>query len=303
HLVQLFDRFATYNGSSPYQASAIMHSIPHLEHGIGAFFPHGGMVNIPRSLHRLAEAKGVKFHFETPVERIQVEQGKAIGFETDQGLQTFDRIVSNMDVNFTYRKLMPDQEAPEKTLAQEKSTSALIFYWGIKQTFKELGVHNIFFTEDYQKEFEALRKGQVSDDPTVYIHISSKVEKGDAPSGCENWFTMINVPYNSGQDWDAIIKQSRKQILEKLSRILGVAIEPLIEGEALLDPRSIESRTWSHLGALYGTSSNNRNAAFLRHPNFSRRIKNLYFCGGSEHPGGGIPLALLSGKIVANELR
>ncbi|MEO1434673.1 MAG: 1-hydroxycarotenoid 3,4-desaturase CrtD [Bacteroidota bacterium] len=303
HLVQLFDRFATYNGSSPYQASAIMHSIPHLEHGIGAFFPHGGMVNIPRALHRLAEAKGVRFHFEAPVQRIKVENGIATGFETESGTQTFDRVVSNMDVNFTYRKLMPDQAAPEKTLAQEKSTSALILYWGIKREFPELGVHNIFFTEDYKTEFEHLRKGSVYHDPTVYIHISSKVEKTDAPTGCENWFTMINVPYNSGQDWDAIIQNSRKQIIEKLSRLLETDIEPLIEGEAILDPRSIESRTWSHLGALYGTSSNNRNAAFLRHPNFSRRIKNLYFCGGSVHPGGGIPLALLSGKIVANELR
>lgn len=109
---------------------------------------------------------------------------------------------------------------------------------------------------------------------------------------------MVNVPYNSGQDWDALIAETRRNVLAKLTRILGTPIEPLIACESLLDPRSIESKTSSHLGALYGTSSNNRMSAFLRHPNFSNRIRGLYFCGGSVHPGGGIPLALLSAKIV-----
>jgi len=88
------------------------------------------------------------------------------------------------------------------------------------------------------------------------------------------------------------------QVIRKISRMLGTDIAPLIECEAVLDPRSIQSKTASHLGALYGTSSNNRMAAFMRHANFSRRLKNLYFCGGSVHPGGGIPLCLLSARIV-----
>ena len=114
-----------------------------------------------------------------------------------------------------------------------------------------------------------------------------------------NWFTMINVPNNQGQDWDVLIATARKNILQKLSRILKTDIAPLIQVEEILDPRSIESKTSSALGALYGNSSNTRFAAFLRHPNFSSTIQNLYFCGGSVHPGGGIPLALLSAKIMS----
>ncbi len=109
---------------------------------------------------------------------------------------------------------------------------------------------------------------------------------------------MINVPYDDGQDWDALIARAREQMLAKLSRILKVDVESLIECEDILEPRTIESRTASHLGALYGTSSNDRMAAFMRHANFSGRIKDLYFCGGSVHPGGGIPLCLLSARIV-----
>ena len=192
----------------------------------------------------------------------------------------------------------------EKLLKQEKSSSALIFYWGIQQAFEELALHNVFFSADYNQEFDFIfNKKLVYDDPTVYINITAKLNKNDAPTGCENWFVMINVPNNSGQNWDEIIEKSRKQILEKLSRLLKQDITKLIAHETILDPRSIESKTSSFAGALYGNASNNRYAAFLRHANFSSQIKGLYFCGGSVHPGGGIPLCLNSAKIVAQLIK
>jgi phytoene desaturase len=297
-LVQLFNRFATYNGSNPYKAPGLLSIIPHFEHHIGAFFPKGGMHTITRSIYELALRKGVNFHFSTPVEEIVVEQGRAIGLLLPGREEKFDRIISNMDVFFAYKKLLPREKHPHRTLRQQKSTSALIFYWGMKRAFPELGLHNIFFSDDYRTEFAQLEAGTVYQDPTIYINITSKLAPADAPPGGENWFTMINVPFDSGQEWDAIIRESRQRILEKLSRMMGLDVEACIACEEVLEPRTIESRTASHLGALYGTSSNNRMAAFLRHPNFSSRIKDLYFCGGSVHPGGGIPLCLLSAKIV-----
>ena len=194
---------------------------------------------------------------------------------------------------------MPEQKAPEKTLNKERSSSALIFYWGISKEFENLDVHNIFFSTDYRKEFDYIfNKHDVFDDPTVYVHISSKVEKSDAPNGKENWFVMINVPSNKNQDWESIIKKARENILKKLSRMLSTEVETLIETEEILNPLLIESKTNSFAGSLYGTSSNDKFAAFFRHPNFSSQIKNLYFVGGSVHPGGGIPLCLLSAKIA-----
>lgn len=299
-MVQFFDRFATYNGSNPYRAPGILNIIPHFEQGFGAFFPVNGMHHITRSIYRLACEMGVQFHFGKTVDRIIVK-GKAVqGVEVEGAPHDFDRVVSNMDIFFTYQRLLSQHPQPRRILSQEKSTSALIFYWGINKSFEQLDLHNIFFSADYQNEFEHLARGEVCDDPTVYINITSKYKPDDAPAGCENWFTMINVPYNDGQNWDRIISQARGRILDKLSRNLGTDVETLIETEEILEPRSIEARTGSHLGALYGTSSNSRLAAFLRHPNRSSRISGLYFCGGSVHPGGGIPLSLLSAKIVAD---
>ena len=303
-VVQLFNRYATYNGSDPYQTPATMNIIPHLEYNIGAFFPRGGMVAITNSLVRLAEDLGVRFYFSTPVQEVVTERKKVTGIRIRGAYQPYDVVVSNMDVVNTFRKLLPQARQPERILRQPKSSSALIFYWGIKKSFAELGLHNIFFSSDYPTEFNHLfQQKTIYHDPTVYINITSKYEPGDAPVGGENWFVMVNAPANDGQDWNALIGQTRQNIIQKLSRLLGQDIGSLIECEAILDPRLIESRTSSSQGALYGNSSNNRFAAFLRHANFSHQYSNLYFVGGSVHPGGGIPLCLLSAKIVGDLVR
>ena len=307
-VVQLFNRYATYNGSDPYQTPATMNIIPHLEYNIGAFFPKKGMVDITESLVKLAEDLGVKFHFNTKVEKIETSGNQITGLKFEQNSdssrlapRSFDVVVSNMDVVNTFRKLLPDARQPERILRQPKSSSALIFYWGIKKGFSELGLHNIFFSNDYRAEFEHLfQKKTIYSDPTVYLNITSKHKPDDAPEGGENWFILVNAPNNEGQDWDELIEKTRQAVFKKLSHNLGVAIEELVECEEILDPRSIESKTSSSQGALYGNSSNNRFAAFLRHANFSREFTNLYFVGGSVHPGGGIPLAILSANIAAD---
>ncbi len=299
--VQLLDRFATYNGSDPYQAPGTLNIIPHLEHNIGAFYPKGGMYAIAASLVKLAEELGVEFRYNEPVQQIVTLAGKVMSVKTKQGNYNADVVVSNMDVVPTYRRLLPDHPAPEKTLRQPRSSSALIFYWGIKKEFRELHLHNIFFSQDYKAEFEHIfQHKSISPDPTVYVNITSKLAPEDAPPGHENWFVMVNVPHNEGQDWPQLIAEARNSVLKKLSQMLQTDITALITEEQVLDPLQIERHTSSFAGALYGSSSNNPMAAFLRHPNFSRQIEGLYFCGGSVHPGGGVPLCLLSAKIVGD---
>jgi phytoene desaturase len=319
-LVQLFNRYATYNGSDPYQTPATLNIIPHLEYNIGAFFPTGGMVSITNSLVQLAEDLGVRFHFNTRVEEVVTEEQRVVELRVtscksgtfsgeatlDSSLVTLsstDLLVSNMDVVNTFRRLLPHARQPERILRQPKSSSGLIFYWGINREFAKLGLHNIFFSNDYRSEFQHLAEGTLTDDPTVYLNISSKRNPDDAPPGHENWFILLNAPNNTGQDWDSIIDRARQSVIRKLSHALGVDVGTLIETESILDPRSIEARTSSSQGALYGNSSNNRFAAFLRHPNFSREFSNLYFVGGSVHPGGGIPLCLLSAKIATESIK
>ncbi|WP_224483674.1 1-hydroxycarotenoid 3,4-desaturase CrtD [Robertkochia aurantiaca] len=300
-LIQLFNRYATYNGSSPFITPGIMSMIPHLEMDLGTYFPLGGMHEITMSLYRLAVDEGVEFRFNKKVQRILLNKNNSqvTGVISGEETEPADVVVSNMDIVPTYRKLLPELPSPEKTLQQERSSSALIFYWGISRSFPELDLHNILFSENYREEFDHIfTKKSLYHDPTVYINISSKNEPGDAPEGHENWFVMINAPGDYGQDWDKMIANARQHVISKINRILKVSIEDHITSSYTLDPRGIEKNTASFRGALYGAASNDKFAAFLRHPNFKSSVKGLYFCGGSVHPGGGIPLSLLSAKIV-----
>jgi len=305
-IAQLFNRYATYNGSNPYQAPATLNVIPHFEYHYGAFLPKNGMYGIVTALVKLAEELGVKFHYNKKVEEIIHTNGnkpKISGIKVNDKIHFADAVISNLDIWFTYKNLLKEIPQPQKLLNQERSSSALIFYWGMDGNYSDLGLHNIFFTADYHKEFNSIWKDKtIANDPTVYINITAKHIRGDAPLDSENWFVMINVPANNNQNWDLLIKEARVNIIKKISRILNRNIEKDIISEQILDPRSIESKTGSYQGALYGNSSNNQFSAFLRHSNFSSKVKNLYFCGGSVHPGGGIPLALLSAKIIDDEI-
>lgn len=298
-LVQLFDRYATYNGSDPYQTPATLSVISHLEHNLGAFIPEGGMFRITDSLEKQALHLGVEFHLAQPVRKVVAENGRAKGVWLDAGFVPADIVVSDVDIHRFYSSLMPDQKRLAKIEKEERSSSALIFYWGMKGTFPELDVHNIFFCGDYKDEFRHLfQLKEVCNDPTVYIYISSKFNKDDAPEGCENWFVMVNAPADTGQNWAEFVAQSRNNIVEKLERMLKRKLSDFIVSEEILSPPEIAKQTGSVNGSIYGSSSNSRYASFNRHANFRSDIQGLYFVGGSVHPGGGIPLCLSSARIV-----
>lgn len=299
HLVQIFDRFATYNGSNPYKAPATLNVIPFLEHCLGAYFPHSGMYSIIDTMVKLAEEQGIKFLLGEKAQQINHDKKRVYAVETNKGKYECDLVVSDSDIVPLYKLFNPKIEIKQRFKLHERSSSALIFYWAIDKTFPQVDLHNIFFSKDYKKEFECLfDKKTVCDDPTVYAFISSKHVQTDAPKGKENWFVMINAPTNIGQDWDSLVEKARKAIVRKLNRYLNDSIEDYILNEVTLDPGTIELKTSSFQGSLYGASSNSKWSAFQRHANFSGKLEGMYFVGGSVHPGGGIPLCLSSAKIV-----
>jgi len=297
-LVQLFDRFATYNGSDPYKAPAMLSMIAHLEMNEGAYYPNGGMISITNALYKLCVLKGVTFEFNSRVEKIMVEGNTVKGIVANSIAHKYDKVISNSDVYYTYQNLLSNGKIAGKLKLQERSSSALIFYWGINKPFPQLQLHNIFFSNDYRAEFKALFDTKtVYSDPTVYINITSKMESTHAPEGCENWFVLVNVPAGITDD---MVAEMKRCTIDKLSRMLQTDIAAHIATESVLTPTTIEVRTESYMGALYGTASNNPFAAFKRHPNQSKKYSGLYFAGGTVHPGGGIPLCLRSGKLVAD---
>ncbi|MCF8316592.1 MAG: phytoene desaturase [Ignavibacteriales bacterium] len=306
-IVQLFDRYATYNGSNPFRAPATLNIIQHVEYNLGAYLPEGGIHSITSALHRLCEKKGVEFRFSSYVEEIIHSRKRVEGIRfKDAGGEIssarYDIIISNADVNKTYSGLLGDEVSrfAKRYRKLEPSSSAMVFYWGINTVHRDLETHNILFSEDYRKEFDEIFDKKICPvDPTVYIYISSKMNQSDAPEGHQNWFTMINAPYDAGQDWDQELSRVRSAIIRKVKKLLNIDLNDHIVFEKILTPPEIEKMTGSRFGSLYGISSNNPMAAFLRQPNRSEKYKGLYFVGGSAHPGGGIPLVLLSGKIAS----
>lgn len=301
-LIQLFNRYATYNGSDPYQTPATMMIIPFIEYDGGGYGIEEGIFEIPTKIHQAAEDLGVRFYFNERVDHILLENKSIRGIKSISRSKDYDVVVSNADVLSTYDDLLlkPDMKEAKRYRKLEPSSSGIVFYWGINRTFEELSVNNIFFSSDYPSEFTAMfEEKTMPDSPTVYVNITSKLTPSDAPMGCENWFVLLNAPADSGQNWDLLVSKAKKAALKLLSSRLGVDIESHIETERILTPPEIERRTGSTYGSLYGISSNTKTSAFLRHRNRSKSIKGLYFCGGSAHPGGGMPLVLLSGKICA----
>ena len=301
YLIQIFNRYATYNGSSPYKTPGMMSLIQHLENHYGTYIPEGGMHEITNSLFNLAKKIGVKFHFKSEVTKLKIEKNeiKYLEINNDKKISS-NYFISNVDTHHFYTKLLGNNIS-HQSLKSERSSSAVIFYWCMKNIKTDLDLHNIFFSSDYKKEFESIfEKKQIYNDPTVYLNITSKDVKNDAPKNSENWFVMVNAPHNANQNWNSEIKILKKIIIKKIEKVLNIDIKKKLIEEKVYSPADLDKNTNSYLGSLYGTSSNDLFSSFLRHPNFSKKIKNIFFCGGSVHPGGGIPLCILSSKIISN---
>lgn len=296
-LVQLFDRFGTYNGSDPFRMSGLYSMIPHLEHNDGTYFPEKGMRSIVDALYLLAVENGVGFRFGQQIWSAVLTENLGYHIETNGETLQADTLVCAIDHLPFYKQILKDNRLHDKYARQERSSSALVFYWAVDRVFP-LGLHSIFFSSDYKKEFEAIFGSRtLPSEPTIYVHISATANPDDAPEGCQNWFVMINTP--SGIVPDASQTEAlRTFILDRIGRQLGISLREHILFEQTWNARGIEEDTGSAAGALYGAASNGKLAALKRHGNKSAFYPNLYFCGGTVHPGGGIPLVLRSARIV-----
>lgn len=297
--IQLFNRYATYIGSSPYVSSNLFGLSGWPEWMNGVYFPAKGMRSIPEYLFEMAKFSGVQFYFNTNIEKI-ISNGKnrVKGIRINGVLSPFDIVLSAGDYEQISSRLLEDAFKPKSY--KEKSSSGWIYYLGIKGVHPELGLHNILFSEDYEKEFsEIFEKKKIPEDPTLYIHISSKILPGDAPEGCENWFVMINAPAK-GDKYHFLEDEIFEVVCAKIKKILDIDIKKKILFKAHWNPPLIESETGSAGGAIYGANVHGLLCGWKRISNRHPKLNNLYFCGGSVHPGGGIPLCLKSAKIVSD---
>ncbi len=299
-LVQLFDRYATYNGSDPWKAPATLNIISHVEYRMGGYYVRGGMYALVTALWKLAEDLGVRFHFGADVQRILVRHGRVSGVQVNGETLDADTVISNADAVHTMTQLLEDAPQRSRYERLEPSCSGFVFLWGVDGLHPELAQHNIFFSEDYRREFrEIFDLGRQPSDPTVYVSITSKADPSHAPEGMENWFVLVNMPALRDGAADTNIEGLREAVLARLDHA-GLDVRRRIRVERIISPRDLEQRYNSNRGSIYGISSNSPRAAFLRPANKVSRVPGLYLCGGAAHPGGGVPLVLLSGMHAAN---
>ena len=297
-LRKVANRFGTYNGSNPYNMSGIYALIPHLEHNLGTYFPKKGMRSIVDTIYTLAKDAGVDFKFNQ--KEISIESDETYMIKTGSEEYRCDKVVCGIDHIHFYNEIIKDKQLAAKYAKQERSSAAIVFYWAVDASFPEIGLHNIFFTEDYKNEFDQIfNRKEFPSDPTIYVHNSSAVNPSDAPEGKQNWFVMVNTPAGKNPSTEEL-NSMRQTIIQNLKNRHGIDVSEKILFEDNWTAKSLETDTGAIGGALYGASSNGKRAALKRHPNKSSKYKNLYFCGGTAHPGGGIPLALKSAEIVAN---
>jgi phytoene desaturase len=301
-LQQFIGRYATYTGSSPYSAPGTLSTVLYSEYAYGAWYVRGGLYSIAQALEKLALKLGVEFSFNSSVTKIQTENAvvKAVQLENNEVLNC-NAIICNADASHLYETLLGKHLDPRKTKL-EPSISGFVMLLGVEGETVGLEHHNIFFSSHYKKEFEQIfTELQPASEPTIYVCISSKTDSSQAPDDCENWFILVNAPPTGKVDWRSEAPKYAARILELLAK-RGYDIRNRIKVQHIISPTDLEQRYLTHRGGIYGSSSNTVSSAFLRPQNRSLAVRGLYLATGSAHPGGGLPLVMLSGKLAANAL-
>ena len=292
-LVQWAGRYATYSGSSPYRAPATLACIPWIEAGYGCWYPMGGLGALRDALGRVARSVGVEIHTGAEVTSIDTASGRVRSVRlADGGVTPTDVVIANADAEHLYRDLLGDRRGLRRVQRAERSTSGFVVCAALTGTTEGLAHHNVWFSDDYRREFDEIAAGGFPTDPTVYACVSSVTDPTQAPAGEENWFLLVNTAAGIAIDAD----RATEAVFAVLERH-GVDMAGRARVLATLTPADLEQRYRAPGGAIYGTSSNGRRAAFVRPRNLTG-IDGLYLVGGSSHPGGGLPLVTMSARIV-----
>ncbi|MCA1031004.1 phytoene desaturase [Bacillus timonensis] len=299
------NRYATYIGSSPYITPATFAMIAYLELVDGVYYVEGGNTNLAVGFEKLARKLGVELYLNCEVKKINVSGKKVTSLTIEDEKVPADYVIMNADLLYSYPSLVDEEDRPhfkdKKVQSYQPSISAFVILAGMKNRNKRFLHHNVLFPNSYKEEFKQLFNGEYVDDPTIYISNSSVTDPSRSPDG-DNLFILINAPALQGEGAKMIDSETYKQKLyEKLIRHSMFSPENLAF-EKIFTPADIKSTFHSYRGALYGVSSNRKINAFLRPSNFSKDISNLFFVGGSTHPGGGSPMVTISGQNVANYL-
>lgn len=314
-LREVMYQYATYTGASPFKAPATMAVIPFAETHFGGWYPRGGMYRLAEALEAVARQVGVEIRTDCEVRRILVESSgtgrkasaRARGVRTDDGVEhPADAVIVNADVVYALRRLIDEPYRPHwpdrKLDRLEPGGSGMVLLLGVEGTYPQLAHHTKFMPADYRSDLRAMFETRsIPEDPCIYVCASTRTDPSQAPEDCENLFVLCSAPPLDGAtDWQLAGERYERQVIHTLETKWGlVDLSRRIVVRRRFTPLEMRDLYNANAGSIYGISSNSLRTAFLRPPNRDKKIRGLYFAGGATHPGGGLPLVALSGKIAA----
>ena len=301
-LIQLFGRYSTYTGSSPFAIPATLMLVAHAERE-GVWRVEGGMAGLARVLVGVAEGLGVSFRYGAQVSRVEIEGGRATGVRLAGGERVpADGVVLNCDANAVHA-IAPEAGVP-RVPAAKRSYSAITIC-AVARTDFPLAHHTVFFSDDYRAEFDALAAGRVPDVPSTYICAPDRDDGGArtgtdrTADGAERMLMLVNAPPDGDRrDHAGGVERCRTRMVRLLERC---GMECTIEAETVTTPTGFAALHPGTGGALYGRTTDGPFAGFRR-PGALTAVPNIVLAGGSCHPGPGVPMATVSGHLAAEAL-
>jgi phytoene desaturase len=248
------------------------------------------------------------FHYNMPVSTISVNKEKAekIIFENGTEIKA-DIFVANADLPYVYRRLLPGKWRSEKLERMRYTCSAICYHWGLDKVYPQLTHHNVFLSDDFRNGLDRIFKDKsVGDNPSFYVHAPTRTDPSAAPDHHDTLSIIVatgHVDKKKNQDWDFLKKKARVAVLKRLTQLGLENIEGHIKFEICNTPESWENVCNSSSGSVFGSLAHNiLQMGYFRPHNNHPRYKNLYFVGGSTHPGNGIPNVLISAKLTAERI-
>ena len=297
------DRYATYTGSDPRQAPAVLSVVPYVEHTFGGWYATGGLHRIADVITERAQQRGVRVLTGCEVVGISTAGGRVDGVRLRDGsrLQA-DIVVSDVDARILYGDLLPRPREIHRLSRTTPSLSGFVLLLGVRGRTPGLRQHTVLFGSDYDAEMDAVfgPQAQPAADPTLYVNVAPDA----APDGHEAWFVLVNAARQGAGpgcvDWEAPgVASSYAQRLLALLAERGLDVRERLLFAEHRTPADLGRQDATPDGAIYGSSSNGWRAAFLRPRNRSD-VPGLFLVGGSAHPGGGLPMVLMSAAITAD---
>ena len=307
-LQQAFTFQNIYVGQNPLDARALFAMLPAAELTEGALFPIGGMYSITEKLLSKARDLGVNFHFGKPVMQILATGKRVDGvLFSDGSSRIADIVVANADLPYVYRELLPGKRDSRRMRKKDYACSAMVMHWGLRKVYPQLGHHSVFLSEDVKGSMDMIFKHHsLSGNPSFYIHSPVRTDPSAAPEGEDTLSVIVPMGHLNDKteyNWNQLIKSTRSAVIRRLTEIGISDIEENIKFEICYPPTTWESIFNVEKGSVFGSLKHSiMQMGYFRPHNRHKRYRNLFFVGGSTHPGNGVPLVLLSSKLTSERI-